>query len=234
MNSEWARRLQAALDRELAARAVAADAGPMQAYMKDVAPFLGVKAPARRVAVRETMREVGRPTEPEDLAAGMRALWSRPEREFTYAACDVAGRLQRMCGADFLTDPVEDLLLIRPWWDSVDALGNAVISPVCGRDPAARAVIRRWSDSGDRWLIRAAIGCQRGAGGRTDAALLFELCARHSDASEFFIAKAIGWALRDYSRIDPGAVGEFVGRHPELDRVAVREARRGIERARAG
>jgi 3-methyladenine DNA glycosylase AlkD len=74
------------------------------------------------------------------------------------------------------------------------------------------------------WLVRASIQHQRGRKSEIDIPLLIEFMSRHSSESEFFIAKAIGWALRDLSRINNLEVKKFLEQHPELDRVAVREA----------
>ncbi len=89
----------------------------------------------------------------------------------------------------------------------------------------------RWLDSGDRWLIRAAIQHQRGLKGHTDLDRLFAMCDRFAADREFFIAKAIGWALRDVTRWDAPAVQRFVDAHPDLSTVARREALRGLSRA---
>jgi 3-methyladenine DNA glycosylase AlkD len=80
------------------------------------------------------------------------------------------------------------------------------------------------------WLNRAAIQHQRGRKYETDVKLVLRYCEDHADSSEFFIVKAIGWALRDLTRIDPSAVQKFLREHPELGRVAVREAERGLRR----
>jgi 3-methyladenine DNA glycosylase AlkD len=76
------------------------------------------------------------------------------------------------------------------------------------------------------WLNRAAIQHQRGRKTNTDIPLLLEFLDAHADESEFFIAKAIGWALRDLSRVNNSAVKKFLKAHPELNRVAVREAQK--------
>ena len=88
-----------------------------------------------------------------------------------------------------------------------------------------------WWESGDRWLVRAAIQHQRGLKERTDLDRLFTMCDRYAADREFFIAKAIGWALRDVTRWAPDAVQGFVDAHPDLSTVARREARKGLDRA---
>jgi 3-methyladenine DNA glycosylase AlkD len=88
----------------------------------------------------------------------------------------------------------------------------------------------QWWDSGDRWLVRAAVQHQRGRKEGTDLDVLFAMCDRYAEDREFFIAKAIGWALRDVTRWDPAAVQDFLDAHPDLSTVARREATKGLSR----
>ena len=205
-------------------------AAPMRAYMKDVAPFLGISTPVRRSTLRTAWKRLP-PLPAEQVPAVAVALWALPEREFQYAACDLLAREQRRLPSDVLADPVERLLTTKPWWDTVDSLGTAVISPLTARDATQNALMQRWCDSDDRWLVRAAIQHQRGRGAQTDVPLLLAMCDQHADQSEFFIAKAIGWALRDLARWNPQAVTAFLDSHPGLSRVAAREAKRGLAAA---
>ena len=202
----------------------------MQAYMKDVAPFLGVTTPERRRALRSAWSGLA-PLDEQGVSAVARALWARPEREYQYAACDLLARHARNLTGDFVADPVQDLLTTRPWWDTVDSLGTAAITPLVARYPAQVDRMWAWLDSGDRWLIRAAIQHQRGLKEATDLDRLFAMCDRFADDREFFIAKAIGWALRDVTRWNAPAVQRFVDGHPELSPVARREALRGLARS---
>jgi 3-methyladenine DNA glycosylase AlkD len=202
----------------------------MRAYMKDISPFLGIGAGPRRQAQRRAWASVG-PAAPEDVAPTMTALWALPEREYTYAACELFGKYAAALPPSVLTDPVEHLLLAAPWWDSVDSLGTPGIATLVHRHPELSTVIDRWSETEDQWLIRAAIQHQRGLRAETDVARVLQLCGDHATDRRFFVAKAVGWALRDLSRIDPAAVSGFVSDHPKLPQVARREAIRGLERA---
>ena len=91
-------------------------------------------------------------------------------------------------------------------------------------------MVLAWSASGQLWLVRAAIQHQRGWRDATDVPFVLSLCADHAGEREFFVQKAIGWALRDLAPLDPAAVTAFVDDHPELTRVATREAERGLDR----
>lgn len=199
----------------------------MSAYMKDVAPFLGIPTPERRAAQRLAWSPLPPPSV-EDVARIAQQLFALPEREYAYAACDLIATHQRRLGDTFLADPVEHLLLTRPWWDTVDSLVTSAVCPLTLRHPHLVDLMWRWWRSGDRWLVRAAIGHQRGRKGQTDLALLFSLCDGYASDREFFIAKAIGWALRDVSRWFPDQVRGFVDGHPDLSPVARREALRKI------
>ena len=201
----------------------------MAAYMKGVAPFLGVAAGPRRIALRSAWDGLADP-ESEELGAAAIGLMGRQERELHYAAYDLIGHYRHHADESFCRRYVEELLVTKPWWDTVDGLVNAAVSPLCRRYPLA-PLIDHWSESGDRWLIRAAIGHQRGWKHDTDVARVLDLCGRHWPDREFFVAKAIGWALRDLCRIDPPAVRTFLVAHPTGNTVAEREAWRGLQRA---
>ena len=195
-----------------------------QAYMKDIAPFLGVKTPERRKLFKEIYRELPMPTSKE-LGETARGLWKLREREYHYAACDLIDFFIESADKNFLKDHVEYLITQKSWWDTVDTLGSVAISPLTIKYPSV-ALMRSWNKSSNMWLNRAAIQHQRGRKTNTDIPLLLEFLDTHAGESEFFIAKAIGWALRDLSRVNNSEVKKFLKAHPELNRVAVREAQK--------
>ena len=195
-----------------------------QAYMKDIAPFLGVMTPERRNLVKSLLVSLPVPTS-DEIAETVRALWKLDEREYQYAANDILGKYNMQLDKKFLAEHCEYLITEKSWWDTVDGLGSAVVSPLTMKYPA-ELLMRKWNKSEDIWLVRASIQHQRGRKYETDVDLLFELCAPHVAKKEFFIAKAIGWALRDLSRIDNRQVIRFLNEHPDLNSVAVREAKK--------
>lgn len=217
-------RTRRALEPEANPRAAAA----MSAYMKHVAPFLGVASTPRRRALKLAWSSLNRPSS-DELGEACVVLMGQREREFHYAAYDLIERYVDVADEYFLSTYVEELLTTTPWWDTVDGLGTTAVSPLCRRYDA-REVVLSWSDSSNLWLNRAAIQHQRGWKSDTEVDFVLQLCGAHSARREFFVAKAIGWALRDLSRLDPAAVRCFLAEHPELSSVAVREARRGLER----
>lgn len=195
-----------------------------QAYMKDIAPFLGVMTPERRSLVKSLISTLPVPAS-DEIAETVRALWKLEEREYQYAACDILTKYHLELNRKFLAEHCEYLISTKSWWDTVDSLGSAVVSPLTMKFPAI-SLMRKWNKSDDIWLIRASIQHQRGRKYETDIDLLFELCTPHVAKKEFFIAKAIGWALRDLSRIDNREVVRFLAAHPDLNSVAVREAKK--------
>jgi 3-methyladenine DNA glycosylase AlkD len=155
---------------------------------------------------------------------------SLPEREFHYASCDLLETYVDSADEFFLDEYLERLLTMSSWWDTVDGFVNAGVSPLCRRFDAT-AIIDDWSESENRWLIRAAIGHQRGWKKETDINYVLAICDRHWHDQEFFVAKAIGWALRDITSFDAKAVRSFLNDHPTRNSVARREAERGLQRA---
>jgi 3-methyladenine DNA glycosylase AlkD len=213
----------------LAPLADSTNATAMSTYLKGVAPFLGITSPERRSALKVAWRPLA-PLSEHDLRTVIDHLWALPEREFQYAACDLMDRHRRALSAGFIGDPVQRLITERPWWDTVDSLGSAAVSPITARHPELVDVMWQWLDSGNTWLIRAAIQHQRGRKSTTDFALLYRMCDPYAAEREFWIAKAIGWALRDVTRWDREGVATFVDTHPNLSTVARREALKGLAR----
>lgn len=200
-----------------------------QRYMKDVAPFLGLVTAERRKAQRAAWRGMDEPPEP-DLWAAVTALWQRPEREYHYAAIELVARFRVIVAPERLDHEIRDLVVTKSWWDTVDLASSTVINPLVTAHPNLVAVMWQWNRSGDQWLVRASIQHQRGRGNTTDVPLVIAMCAPHADDRRFFVAKAIGWALRDLARVEPGAVRAFLAAHPRLPAVARREADRGLAR----
>jgi 3-methyladenine DNA glycosylase AlkD len=193
------------------------------AYMKGVAPFLGIPAPERRNLSRTVLAGTPRPEEADCTAVALRC-WSLPEREYHYFAADYLRRHAGRCSSGFL--PVARRLVTTvPWWDTVDALAAHVVGPLVAADPALGAVMDAWIDDEDMWVVRTALLHQLRYRDATDSGRLFDHCLRRAGHPDFFVRKAIGWALREYARTDPDAVRQFVdGARDRLSPLSVREA----------
>jgi 3-methyladenine DNA glycosylase AlkD len=202
-------------------------AAPMAAYMRHQFPFLGIPGPSQKLISRQVMAGLDRPTQ-ADLTAVALACWQRPQREFQYFACTLLRRHARFCSEDFLPT-VEHLIITRSWWDTVDTLASHVAGPLVRRHPGATSVTDEWLTSDNIWLIRAALLHQLTFKEDTDAVRLFRYCTVQAGHPDFFVRKAIGWALREYGRTNPAAVRGYVTSHQSrLAALTVREALKNL------
>jgi 3-methyladenine DNA glycosylase AlkD len=207
---------------DLAGAADPLDALAMQRYMKDVAAFHGVRALARRALLRAHIERYGLP-EADELSVICRSAFAQPEREWHYCAVDLLQRMAKKLGPDHLP-LLEELITTKSWWDTVDLLASNVAGVILLRHPEAIAQWhKRWTTSTDLWLNRTAIIFQLKWKERTLVSLLFSTIQYHAAHPDFFMRKAIGWALRSYAYTDPEAVRRFVA-EVELSALSRREA----------
>lgn len=196
-------------------------AAAMRAYMRDQFPFLGVPTPERRRLSKPLLVAVRRAPS-ADAVAVVDRLWSRPEREFRYVGADVTRAAARRWEPQRLAD-LRRWVTTDSWWDTVDSLAVSVGDLVTAH-PALADEMDRWIEDRDIWVARVALLHQLGWKDRVDLDRLFGYCTRRGSDREFFIRKAIGWALRDAARTHPDEVRDFVGAHPELSGLSRREA----------
>ncbi|BCB78542.1 DNA alkylation repair protein [Phytohabitans flavus] len=197
----------------------------MAAYMRDKFPFLGIQSPVQRRLAREVLDGLPRPTE-DDLRDVAEGCWALPEREYQYFACDLLRRYARVCSAGFL-ETARFLVVTKPWWDTVDALAAHLVGPLVSAHPALVSTMDEWVAGEDLWLVRTAILHQLRYKERTDAARLFRYCTRQAGHPDFFVRKAIGWALREYGKTDSVAVRAYVAGH-RLAPLSTREALKNL------
>jgi 3-methyladenine DNA glycosylase AlkD len=205
-----------------------AKASGMQAYMRTDMPFYGVQKPARVGILRELVRGFP-PADRQGYEELVLALWDLPHREEKYLALGVARHFQEHVTPPSL--PLYRRLIVEgAWWDFVDEIATKLIRPLVVDHPAQIwPVVELWVDDEDMWLRRTAILSQIGAKERTDTDRLFRFCERRAFEKEFFIRKAIGWALREQARTDPELVAGFVLKHRErLSTLSYREATKHI------
>jgi 3-methyladenine DNA glycosylase AlkD len=200
----------------------------MQTYMKSAMPYLGVPVPevrriTRRCAAASPLESAA------DLQVSVRALWYeaafREERYAATALCDVPAA--RGLRSPELLPLYRELIVSGAWWDHTDELAHRVGELLAGWPDQVRPEVRGWIAAGDLWLRRVAIICQLGRRADTDLSLLVDAISANAADREFFIRKAIGWALRDYARTDPGWVVAFVAAN-ELSPLSRREALKHI------
>jgi 3-methyladenine DNA glycosylase AlkD len=201
-------------------------AAAMAKYMRDQFPFLGIASTPLTGFAREAMAGLPKPTAAE-AAAFARACWDLPEREYQYIACSYLRRYAKLLDESFL-DTARHLIVTKSWWDTVDALAAHVVGPLVSAYPSMVAVMDDWAAGEQLWLTRTAILHQLRYKGDTDTERLFRYCASRAGHKDFFIRKAIGWALREYAHTDPAAVRAFVAAHPELSGLSRREALKNI------
>ena len=216
--------LVALASERLLAAADPSKAGPMAAYMKTDMPFHGVQKAERVPILRELVRSFV-PEVRAEYEASVRALWSCGHREEKYLALGYARAFPPFVDAGS-TLLYRDLIVTGAWWDLVDETATKLVGTSLRKDPGAvTPTIRRWITDVDMWLRRTGIICQLGFGAATDVGLLEDACTSNQGDREFFIRKAIGWALRDYARTDPDWVRTFVDdQRSEMAPLSVREA----------
>lgn len=214
------------LGRLTEAYAGAADPGKapaMRAYMRDQFDFLGIPTPRRLPLDRRVVAGLDRP-EDADLRDVALACWRRPEREYQYFAC---GWLRRHAkhARPTLLPTVRCLITTKSWWDTVDTLASDTVGPLVRSHPELVSTMDEWIRDENMWVARAAILHQLTYKQATETDRLFRYCLAQAGHPDFFIRKAIGWALRQYAHTDPAAVREFLASNGDrLSPLSVREA----------
>lgn len=193
----------------------------MRAYMRNQFQFLGIPTPVRRKAVKDILR-AAKSAGTVDWAF-VDACWSNQYREMQYVGADYISAAKDSLTAHDLRR-IDTLIRTKSWWDTADMF-NRVVSSIGLRDPAARAIVLKWSTHRNFWLRRVAIDHQIHRKDLMDTELLDQILVNNLGQTEFFVIKAIGWALRDYSKTDPEWVRDFIERHrTELAPLSIREA----------
>lgn len=204
----------------------------MEAYLRGRFPFLGLPAPIRRARARTALTGLPRPTA-DDMRAVALACWALPEREFQQFACDYLTDHVAVAGPGFHS-VARTLIVTKSWWDTVDPLATRVVGGLVRQHPQLVAEMDDWARADDMWLVRTALLHQLHYGQATDTDRLFGYCAAQAGHPDFFVRKAIGWALRQFARTDPGAVRAFLDEHADaLSPLSVREASKHLRPAPA-
>ena len=215
----------------LAAVAQPERAPAMQAYMKSAMPYLGVPAGPLRAACKAVFADLAFASSAE-WQAEVRDLWDGAAyREERYAALELTAVRQARGWQTIDALPLyQSLAVTGAWWDLVDPIAANRLWILLRRDPVPmRAAMLEWAADEDIWKRRCAILCQNPARGETDTALLAACIAPSLDRREFWLRKAIGWALRQYARTDPDWVRAYVaGEGAAMSPLSRREALKAI------
>lgn len=198
----------------------------MEAYMRHQFSFLGIQTPQRRTLTKPFLNQY-KPKEAIDWDVII-TLWNNPYRECQYVACDLLRRQKKsLCFNDI--DALKELALTKSWWDTVDVI-DILIGEIGLNDARIADLMLEWSQSDSIWLRRIAIDHQRLYKEKTKEDILVKIISNNFNTEEFFINKAIGWSLREYSKTNPKFVERFVLEHQhQLSPLSYREALKRIK-----
>ena len=211
------------IKRRFEAREDKVNAASMSKYMRNMFIFYGLPAPRRKEVYRDIIR-----SDKKEKAVDRGFLdqcYDDEHREFQYLVYDYLLALKGCVSFDDIPK-IKYYITTRSWWDTIDFLCK-VIGDVGTRDPRVRDLMIEWSKNENIWLKRTAIEHQLGLKDKTDVDLLETVIVNNLGSSEFFVNKAIGWALRDYAKTDQKYVKSFIDRHgDEMAGLSIKEARK--------
>jgi 3-methyladenine DNA glycosylase AlkD len=223
--------LLANLRKALKQAADPARAAGMQAYMKSSMPYYGVPTPVMRTICKAAFADVEFATA-ADWKAQVLEIWRNARfREERYAAIGLAGHKRfQPYQTPTAVKMYEEMIVTGAWWDYVDAIASHRIGQILRDYPAPmRRKMLAWSNSPDIWKRRTSIICQLSFKADTDLDLLYACIEPSLASKEFFLQKAIGWALRQHAWTNPAEVRKYVDRNrAHLSRLSIREALKNI------
>ncbi|NND77410.1 MAG: DNA alkylation repair protein [Flavobacteriales bacterium] len=204
------------------------DQGPMAAYMKNKFKFLGIRSPQRRELNRSFFREYGKPVKSE-LFGIVKSLYGLPEREYHYLAMEIAGVFKKKWDREDL-DTIEFMMSHNTWWDSIDFIASNLMGSYLLKYSELKAKLNRsYIKDKSLWVRRVALLFQLKYKEKTDVKMLESNILKCCHETEFFIEKAIGWALREYSKKDAQWVETFISKH-QLRPLSVREGLKWLKK----
>jgi len=210
----------------LSAEADPATASQMKRYMRNKFEFLGIKAPKLRSLSKPLLAKEQLP--PENQVPDITTeLWQLPQREYQYFAIELLKKHLKNTPEEWI-GLYEKLIIQKSWWDTVDGLAAWLVGNYFRLYPGQiKPYTKNWMDSENIWLQRTCLIFQLKYKDKTDFELMKSFIIPLQNSNEFFIKKAIGWALREYSKTNPEAVSEFAERHP-ISKLSYNEATRLI------
>lgn len=197
----------------------------MEKYMQDKFRFLGVRGATRTEIYKKYFPEA-RKSKSIDWDF-IENCWNKEEREFQYVVVYYLKTMQRFLKREDISR-LKYLIVTKSWWDTVDLLAKVVGSLVI-RIEGYDQIMLEWSKDSNMWLKRVAILYQLSFKDKVDKQILDKILVNNLGDSEFFINKAIGWALRDYSKFNPEWVREFIKKNKDnMANLSIREASKYI------
>ena len=194
----------------------------MEQYMRNQFAFYGLPSPLRQQLQNTFIKKNGLPKN-DNFSKIIHNAWQLPQREMQYAALFIMEKCIKNLPITAIA-LFEELIVEKSWWDTIDYIAPSLVGTHFQRFPETRdETLTKWMLSGNFWLQRSCLIFQLKYKEQTDEALLFELCRQLADEKEFFIRKAIGWALRQYARTAPDAVKHFVD-NTDLQALSKKEA----------
>ncbi len=198
------------------------------AYMRNQFVYFGMEATLWRSITKEHFKRYGVPAKKE-LFAIAKELWALPEREYQYFAVEMIAAAKKQWDEKIIT-LIEYCITHKSWWDSVDHAASLLTGPCFKIFPHRRhEVTEKWNRSGNFWLQRSSIMFQKMYKKDTDTEMLARYIIHLAGSKEFFVQKAIGWALREYSKTNPQWVVSFVKAN-KLAPLSEREAMKRIKK----
>ena len=196
----------------------------MSAYMKNQFAFLGIQANPRKEIENKIFKFVSK----EDLDFKFTdKCYKNKYREFQYASVDYLNFKKKYLNMSHI-EILKNYILIKSWWDTIDHL-DKIVGDIALRDERVNEILLNWSLDDNIWLRRIAIDHQILRKEKTNAELLEKIIINNFNQKEFFINKAIGWSLRDYSKTNPKWVRDFIKRHKNsMNNLSIREASKYI------
>lgn len=181
----------------------------MSAYMKHQFVFLGIQSPARTTIQRKWFADVK--SSGVDRWEIIDALWDMEQREYQYVAIDLLKRIPKKEIEKDDIHAIKHLITTKSWWDTVDLIASNYLGAYFQKFPEMRdSVVDAWRNDEDIWLNRSCLLFQLKYKDQTNFKLLKSLIRQYQHNDEFFIQKAIGWSLRQYSKTNPDAVRLFI------------------------
>ena len=199
-----------------------------KAYMRNKSEYYGLPSPLRRQLLKDFIAASGYPPIVQ-LEEMVHYAWEQPQREWQYVALEITEKFVKKADKK-LIELAEWMITNKSWWDTVDFVAPNIAGTLFEKYPEIKMeYIERWMQSGNLWLQRSSLIHQLRYNKTTDSALLFNLCERLAAHPDFFIRKAIGWSLRQYSKSNPEAVLDFVNSH-DLSNLSRKEALKVINK----